>query len=76
MGESCVWWALVSTRLLTFPSDFADYQNRAGNKGAGVAGSSEANVDRRERLRKLALDTIDINKVSRCSPVLFKTPLL
>lgn len=41
-----------------------DYQNRAGNKGAGVAGESEANVDRRERLRKLALETIDINKVS------------
>lgn len=39
-----------------------DYQNRAGNKGAGVAGSSEANVDRRERLRKLAMETIDINK--------------
>ncbi|KDN41605.1 hypothetical protein K437DRAFT_258201 [Tilletiaria anomala UBC 951] len=39
-----------------------DYQNRAGNKGAGVAGASEANVDRRERLRKLALETIDINK--------------
>jgi splicing factor 3A subunit 2 len=41
-----------------------DYQNRAGNKGAGIAGASEANVDRRERLRKLALETIDINKVS------------
>ncbi|PWN34980.1 uncharacterized protein FA14DRAFT_144561 [Meira miltonrushii] len=39
-----------------------DFQNRAGNKGAGVAGSSEANVDRRERLRKLALETIDVNK--------------
>ncbi|PWN20916.1 hypothetical protein BCV69DRAFT_290150 [Microstroma glucosiphilum] len=39
-----------------------DYQNRAGNKGAGVAGSSEANVDRRERLRKLAMETIDISK--------------
>lgn len=39
-----------------------DYQNRAGNKGAGIAGSSEANVDRRERLRKLAMETIDISK--------------
>ncbi|CAO1632286.1 unnamed protein product [Jaminaea pallidilutea] len=39
-----------------------DYQNRAGNKGAGVAGSSEANVDRRERLRKLAMETIDLAK--------------
>lgn len=28
-----------------------------------MAGASEANVDRRERLRKLALETIDINKV-------------
>jgi splicing factor 3A subunit 2 len=40
-----------------------DHQNRAGNKGAGIAGASEANVDRRERLRKLALETIDVNKV-------------
>ncbi|KAK0519586.1 CWF complex protein sap62 [Tilletia horrida] len=39
-----------------------DYQNRAGNKGAGVAGASEANVDRRERLRRLALETIDLAK--------------
>ncbi|PWN47372.1 hypothetical protein IE53DRAFT_382171 [Violaceomyces palustris] len=36
--------------------------DRAGNKGAGVAGYSEANADRRERLRKLAMETIDINK--------------
>ncbi|CAG8767365.1 5711_t:CDS:2, partial [Dentiscutata heterogama] len=28
----------------------------------GVAGYSETNVDRRERLRKLALETIDLNK--------------
>ncbi|CAO1633755.1 unnamed protein product [Parajaminaea phylloscopi] len=39
-----------------------DYQNRAGNKGGGVAGASETNVDRRERLRKLAMETIDIAK--------------
>ncbi len=41
-----------------------DFQNRAGNKvgGGGVSGWSEANVDRRERLRKLALETIDITK--------------
>lgn len=39
-----------------------DYHNRAGNKGAGIAGSSETNLDRRERLRKLAMETIDINK--------------
>jgi hypothetical protein len=28
------------------------------------AGDSEANVDRRERLRKLAMETIDLAKVS------------
>ena len=31
--------------------------------GGGVAGASESNVDRRERLRKLALETIDLAKV-------------
>ncbi|KAF8304999.1 splicing factor 3a [Clavulina sp. PMI_390] len=38
--------------------------NRVGSKfgGGGVAGASEANVDRRERLRKLALETIDLAK--------------
>lgn len=42
-------------------------QNRVGSKfgGGGVAGASEANVDRRERLRKLALETIDLAKVNR-----------
>ncbi|KAF9527765.1 hypothetical protein CPB83DRAFT_855596 [Crepidotus variabilis] len=41
-----------------------DYQNRVGSKfgGGGVAGASESNVDRRERLRKLALETIDLAK--------------
>ncbi|KAJ1551185.1 Splicing factor 3A subunit 2 [Nowakowskiella sp. JEL0078] len=41
-----------------------DFQNRAGSKpgSGGVAGSSESNVDRRERLRKLALETIDLAK--------------
>ncbi|KAI6008347.1 hypothetical protein F5J12DRAFT_828190 [Pisolithus orientalis] len=41
-----------------------DYQNRVGSKfgGGGVAGASETNVDRRERLRKLALETIDLAK--------------
>ncbi|KAF9931596.1 hypothetical protein FBU30_009869 [Linnemannia zychae] len=44
--------------------DMTDRQNRVGSKigGAGVAGSSESNVDRRERLRKLALETIDLAK--------------
>ncbi|KAI9021959.1 hypothetical protein DFJ74DRAFT_671256 [Hyaloraphidium curvatum] len=41
-----------------------DFQNRAGSKpgSGGVAGWSESNVDRRERLRKLALETIDLAK--------------
>ena len=42
-----------------------DFQNRAGSKtgGGGVAGQSESNRDRKERLRKLALETIDLQKV-------------
>ena len=42
-----------------------DLQNRVGNKtgGGGVAGWSESNRDRKERLKKLALETIDLNKV-------------
>ncbi|XP_078448921.1 splicing factor 3A subunit 2 [Lampetra planeri] len=41
-----------------------DFQHRAGGKtgGGGVASSSESNRDRRERLKQLALETIDINK--------------
>lgn len=41
-----------------------DFQNRVGSKpgSGGVAGGSESNVDRRERLRKLALETIDLAK--------------
>lgn len=41
-----------------------DHQNRAGGKTGtgGVASSSESNRDRRERLRMLALETIDLNK--------------
>lgn len=47
-----------------------DYQNRAGSKfgGGGVASFSATNADRRERLRKLALETIDLNK----DPYFFK----
>lgn len=43
-----------------------DYQNRVGSRhgGGGVAGISEVNVDRRDRLRKLAMETIDLAKVS------------
>ncbi|KAI0242403.1 CWF complex protein sap62 [Massospora cicadina] len=41
-----------------------DFQNRVGSKpgSGGVLGASESNVDRRERLRKLALETIDLAK--------------
>ncbi|ATY62926.1 splicing factor 3a subunit 2 [Cordyceps militaris CM01] len=47
-----------------------DYQNRAGSKfgGGGVASFSATNADRRERLRKLALETIDLDK----DPYFFK----
>ena len=42
-----------------------DFQNRVGSKvgSGGVASTSETNRDRRERLRQLAMETIDINKV-------------
>jgi splicing factor 3A subunit 2 len=41
-----------------------DFQHRAGGKTGtgGVASWSDANRDRRERLRMLALETIDLNK--------------
>jgi len=41
-----------------------DFQHRAGGKTGtgGVASASDANRDRRERLRQLALETIDLNK--------------
>ena len=50
-----------------------DYQNRVGSKfgGGGIAGRRETNADRRERLRKLALETIDLNK----DPYYFKNHL-
>ena len=43
-----------------------DFQHRAGGKtgSGGVASASESNRDRRERLRQLALETIDLNKVN------------
>lgn len=43
-----------------------DFQHRAGGKTGtgGVASASDANRDRRERLRMLALETIDLMKVS------------
>jgi splicing factor 3A subunit 2 len=41
-----------------------DFQHRAGGKtgGGGVASASESNRDRRERLRQLALETINLAK--------------
>ncbi|CAJ0916948.1 unnamed protein product, partial [Mesorhabditis belari] len=41
-----------------------DFQNRAGGKtGSGApASSQQEGIDRRERLRQLALETIDLNK--------------
>jgi len=41
-----------------------DFQHRIGSKtgGGGVASESISNADRRERLRKLALEVIDLNK--------------
>ncbi|KAF4315763.1 hypothetical protein BBO99_00009151 [Phytophthora kernoviae] len=41
-----------------------DFQNRVGSKpgSGGVASESQGNVDRRERLRKLALETVDLAK--------------
>eukprot|EP00658_Telonema_sp_P-2_P081532 TRINITY_DN8382_c0_g1_i5.p1 TRINITY_DN8382_c0_g1~~TRINITY_DN8382_c0_g1_i5.p1 ORF type:complete len:223 (-),score=56.06 TRINITY_DN8382_c0_g1_i5:549-1217(-) len=41
-----------------------DFQNRAGSKpgSGGVASSQNEAIERRERLRKLALETIDIQK--------------
>ena len=42
-----------------------DFQHRVGSKtgGGGAAGWSESDRDRKERLRKLALETIDLSKV-------------
>lgn len=43
-----------------------DQQNRVGSKfgGGGVASQSAQATDRRERLRKLALESIDLKLVS------------
>ena len=43
-----------------------DFQNRAGGKtgSGGQASWSDMNRDRRERLRQLALETIDLAKDS------------
>ena len=51
--------------LIFAVQEIMDFQNRAGGKTGtgGVASGSDSNRDRRERLRQLALETIDINKV-------------
>lgn len=59
-----------------------DFQHRIGSKigGGGVASSAETNAARRERLRLLALETIDLSKVpfpmmgvlTRAGPVLYE----
>lgn len=53
-----------------------DFQHRPGGKtgSGGVASSSESNRDRRERLRQLALETIDINKVWEKCPLVHRAP--
>ena len=41
----------------------ADMMGRGGKTGSGkLSSESQANVERRERLRKLALETVDLNK--------------
>ena len=42
-----------------------DFQNRVGSKigGGGVASWSETNRQRKDRLMKLAMETIDLQKV-------------
>jgi hypothetical protein len=57
---------LMSYFLVLFNyTSFVLRQNRVGSKfgGGGVAGASETNVDRRERLRKIAMGVVDLNKV-------------
>eukprot|EP00397_Hematodinium_sp_SG-2012_P019686 GEMP01020242.1.p1 GENE.GEMP01020242.1~~GEMP01020242.1.p1 ORF type:complete len:182 (+),score=42.70 GEMP01020242.1:42-587(+) len=39
-----------------------DRQNRAGHKGGAPSTDQEMAMDRRERLRKLAMETIDLSK--------------
>ncbi|KAG1757767.1 hypothetical protein EDB19DRAFT_1891463 [Suillus lakei] len=63
MGESLSLSLLIFLNIPRFSSKLY-LLNRVGSKfgGGGVAGASETNVDRRERLRKLALETIDLAK--------------
>ena len=60
---------MPTTRVAVTPTTFGgrkmEFQNRVGSKtgGGGPAGWSESNRDRKERLKKLALETIDLTKV-------------
>jgi hypothetical protein len=65
MGERARSYLLLLVEIHSARWHCLDFQNRVGSKfgGGGVAGASETNVDRRERLRKLALETIDLAKV-------------
>lgn len=50
-----------------------DYQNRVGNKkgGGGLASSADTNAHRRDRLKQLAMETINLEK----DPYIFKNHL-
>lgn len=50
-----------------------DFQNRVGSKvgSGGVASASESNRQRRERLRALIGDSIDLNQVSIRTVIVF-----
>lgn len=39
-----------------------DRQNRVGYKGTGINTASDIVMDRKERLRRLAMETIDLSK--------------
>lgn len=53
--------------LLCRRTSAMDFQNRVGSKigGGGVASWSETNRQRKERLTKLAMETIDLQKVRK-----------
>lgn len=50
-----------------------DWGSKSG--GGGVSSSQHSNIDRRERLRQLALETIDITKVNFISPLMLSAVL-
>ncbi len=56
--------AATVTLLLRVSGGAIDFQNRHGSKpgSGGAASAQQAAIDQRERLRKLALETIDITK--------------